>query len=118
MSSCNSRKLVSSQSDTWTCKEAQLFDVPIPIDAKPEKKQGEEEPVKGSCFEVSFRSGLTLSDVILFYQQEMERLGWAEYISFVGCQANLIFEKPSKIVSIAIIPTKKDLRITIFQQAR
>jgi hypothetical protein len=102
--------------DEWIAQEAKLFDVPVLIDAVPEKLSEPDE--SEITMTVRYRAKSALPDAVEFYEQEMERYGWNLWNSFITQEALLIFEKPSKICAILIKPYKDQINVTIFSKPK
>lgn len=68
--------------------EARLVDVPIPLQST-WLYAGE---VNGS---ITFSTPLQPQELVDFYRQEMERLGWVEQVYFSQAELLLIFKKPN-----------------------
>lgn len=88
--------------------EAQLTDIPFPVQVTPRILSGSKTGAMG----LTFMSHFLLSDLVRFYQFEMERLGWKELHLFsVESEILLVFEKPQKFCTVSIRP---DNRVVIF----
>lgn len=91
--------------------EAQLTDIPFPVQVTPRILSGSTARAVG----LTFVSHFLLNDLVRFYQFEMERLGWKELHLFsVESEILLVFEKPQKFCTVSIRP---DNRVVIFFDA-
>ncbi len=93
-------------------QEAKLFDVPVLIDAVPEKQLNYNQEQLGLT-SFSYRVPTELQKAVSFYNEEMERFGWKQFVQFCEAEALLIFEKPNKICSISLRSEKKALYVLI-----
>jgi len=100
--------------DSWIQQEAKLYDVPILIDAQPDDTNKQPD----SLSQVSFFANVDFAEAILFYEQEMERFGWNLLGSFIEDEALLVFDKPTKMCSVSIRPSKKHVRVVIFLKSK
>ncbi len=81
-------------------EEAKLFDITVPLNAKLYNRARFEN---SSQITVGFTTNLSEEELLLFYREEMERLGWQEVTSFTANQELLLlFDKPHKTCSILI----------------
>lgn len=88
--------------------EAHLTDIPLPVQVVPRILSGSHADSTG----LTFVSAFQLTDLVRFYQFEMERLGWKElHIFSVESEVLLVFEKPQKFCTVSIRP---DNRVVIF----
>ncbi len=88
--------------------EAHLTDIPLPVQVVTHTLSGSTHDSTGLTFVSPFK----FSDIIKFYQFEMERLGWKELQLFsVSSEMLLVFEKPQKFCTVSIRP---DNRVVIF----
>ncbi|MEX0940033.1 MAG: hypothetical protein WDZ41_01605 [Candidatus Babeliales bacterium] len=109
LSSCvPQNNIFLKKEDIWSECEARIYDIPILIDAMPEKIEE-----KDSGVFISYKATLSLQDIVHFYEDEMERLGWQLFASFEQFEQLLIFEKPSKIAAISIRPDKNKFLVVL-----
>jgi len=88
-------------------KEAKFSDIPIPFGAEPIEE----------CFVSSkhmvmlgYKISIMHSEVVKFYMQEMECLGWQSDACFDGPETLMIFKKPSKVCTVSIREIKETSR--------
>jgi hypothetical protein len=86
----NQKKLVSC-----TQQEAKLTDIPIPLGSK-QLKTGITEN------SYAYRTNWKMKELVVFYEKEMEREGWAKKYSFNEFEGLLAFDKPNRIAFISI----------------
>lgn len=113
LSSCKKNKdLVAKR---WKSKhlEARLYDVPVLLNAQLVQNINNTASVDESSI-ISYESEVSFDAIALYYQEEMERLGWWQTAAFKGSEILLNFEKPNKYCSISIRPFKKLSRVIIF----
>jgi len=81
--------------------EAKLSDVPIPLNSEPLRE----------CFDyccadkkiiLGYISDIKTLDVVKFYNNQMERLGWEKVALFEGFETLIIFKKPARFCSISV----------------
>lgn len=78
--------------------EAKFYDIPIPLAITPISKDITETSY-------SFYVNSKVSDLISFYNSELENFGWKKMVQFCSFETLLIFFKPNnKYVSICIRP--------------
>ncbi len=115
-SACNKRKVCrENETEVWnsTHLEARLYDVPILIDAKSMHLLNSAE--QGDNIIVAYASTMTMNDVLLFYQEHMERFGWRQIMCFKSDGEVLFnFEKPQKYCSISLRFSHLGVHIVIF----
>lgn len=119
LSSCGGPKnysLARKSHDDWVAQEAKLFDVPVLIDARPEKLTQLEEAEEVAS--VSYTAHISLTEAIDFYEQEMERYGWNLWHSLISQEALLVFEKPSKICTVSLRPYKNQIKVVIYSKSK
>ncbi len=82
--------------------EATLLDIPFPLGAMPVAQEyAKNSETKGQHF-LAYTTILSESDLIAFYEQEMERLGWQKMVVLPDFETMLIFSKPDRICSISL----------------
>jgi len=89
--------------------EAKLYDIPVPIDSESLKGYFGCTSTKNSSQNsiiLGYVNTLSDTDIIAFYNQEMERLGWKQICFFDGINDGieklLLFKKPSRFCSVLI----------------
>jgi hypothetical protein len=104
-----------AQVKRWQSKhlEAKLYDVPVLLNAQLVQNINNTACVDESSI-VSYEVPVDHEQASLFYQEEMERLGWWQTAAFKGSESLLNFEKPNKYCSVSIRPLKKISRVIIF----
>jgi len=86
----------SLKNDNYMAHEAKFFDIPMPLGFKLNK-----EGITENSY--SFFIKKTVSDLISFYESEMETFGWNKFASFINFESILIFVKPNgKKISVSI----------------
>lgn len=115
LNSCGLHNNHKQSIDDWTAQEAKNYDIPILIDARPEKVPQRFEDA--SCLMI-YNAHTAMDESIAFYQQEMERYGWNLLTSFINHETLLIFEKPSKNCCISIRSNKDQIKIVIFLKSK
>jgi len=83
--------------------EAQMSDVPVPVVAKP---VGVSCGTSGGTM-LAYECSLSKKDLVQFYTQEMERLGWQQVVEFSGDEVLLTFKKPGRFCTACVRPTRK-----------
>lgn len=121
LSSCVSERKQSAQNDAHTSslqknvkknrkvsladiiiQEAKQADIPIPLSAKPLSHY---YYVDADRVMLGYRDSiLSTADLISYYEQEMERLGWRSIFAVKGIEAVLQFEKPGRLCIVSIRP--------------
>jgi hypothetical protein len=111
--SCKKDKDFAAQ--RWQSKhlEAKLYDVPVLLNAQLVQNINNTACVDESSI-VSYEVEASHETIAVYYQEEMERLGWWQTAAFKGSETLLNFEKPNKYCSISIRPLKKISRVIIF----
>lgn len=101
----------------WAEKEAKLYDIPVMLNARPYYgtqsyfvSQGSDEVL---AYTISHKN---LDEIVLFYSQEMERLGWQIIKKFYAYEVFLYFQKPLSACAVSIRSFKTDFLITVFMQ--
>lgn len=83
-------------------QEAKQADIPIPLSAKP---LSHHYYVDADRVMLGYRdTTLSSEDLISYYEQEMERLGWRSIFAVMGTEAVLQFEKPGRLCIVSIRP--------------
>jgi len=97
-------------------KEAKLSDIPVPLNAEPLQTYFQQtSSSKNSCNNIcnNIILGYKIADmypkhrdyllnIVTFYLQEMERLGWKQVAFFDGFEKLIVFKKPSRFCTISI----------------
>ena len=86
--------------------EAKLHDVPVLVDAEVMQNISQTASLGESTI-IKYESNIHLNDAFLFYQEQMEQLGWKQTAAFKGEEPLLNFEKPQKYCSISLRSHKK-----------
>lgn len=86
--------------------KARLSDVPIPLGAIPQLKLVGEKSF-------GYLLGVDETDLVSYYQVEMEQHGWRLLGQFDSVEKQLIFEKPHKLSSISIRTNKDKYQVLI-----
>lgn len=109
------KKDENSLARRWQSKhlEAKLHDVPVLLNAQLMQNINNTACVDESSI-ISYEVPIDHDQATIFYQEEMERLGWWQTAAFKGAESLLNFEKPNKYCSISVRPCKKISRIIIF----
>ncbi len=82
--------------------EATILDIPFPLGAMPVTQEyAKNSAAKGQHF-LAYTTTLSESDLIVFYEQEMERLGWQKMVVLPDFETMLIFSKPDRMCSISL----------------
>lgn len=81
--------------------ETTLLDIPFPLGAMPVDPEHTQTGVSGQQF-LAYTVSLSESDLVKFYEQEMERLGWQKMTVLRDFETMLIFAKPDRICSISL----------------
>lgn len=84
-------------------QEAKLADVPFPLNIQPLSAFNilPEEPNHSL---LGYTTATDVSELVMFYQQEMERLGWQENMHVKGSETQLLFQKPDRVCSVSLRP--------------
>jgi hypothetical protein len=88
-------------------KELTLVDIPVPLYQYriPMKMISEVDDAEQSDVVLGYASLLSVADLVMFYQQEMERLGWMLIKHFATEQESvLVFNAPRRICVVTIQP--------------
>lgn len=113
LSSCKKNRELDMQ--RWNSRhlEAKLYDVPVLLNAQLVQNINNTACIDESSI-ISYEAAEPYENIALYYQEEMERLGWWQTATFKGSETLLNFEKPNKYCSISIRPLKKVSRVIIF----
>jgi hypothetical protein len=111
---CKSPSYHQKKYNAWSEQEARLYDIPVLINSQPVNVVSDDE-TKPSGF--SYCAGTSLEDAVIFYEHEMERLGWQLFSKFDAEEVLLVFEKPTKISAISFRPKKNQVLVVIFSHA-
>ncbi|GEM_PF-1831144 len=86
-------------------KEARLIDIPVLLSSKPIYDFFSQDFFDDSGgLQLGYKTNLLPSEVVSFYQQEMERNGWRTLSFFQGNEISQIFVKPGRVCAISIRP--------------
>lgn len=85
-------------------QEAKLIDIPIPLNACPVPYYFADVSNRGQELSLAYESTMSSDDLVLFYTQEMERLGWKKAASIHTVETLLYFEKPDRFCVISLRP--------------
>ncbi len=113
LSSCirqHSKKKAQEHNNAITSvfqQEAMLVDIPIPLYDERILVQGKHSQAEQNATMLGYRSSLLSDDIIEFYMQEMERLGWRQVKVFKGIESLLQFESPGRLCTISVRENKK-----------
>lgn len=90
-------------------------DIPVPMDAVQKRNYCQAEP---DLYAIGYTSVEHQDDLIAFYLQQMELLGWQCWWQTQGLEALLMFEKPHKQCAISIRPgsSRKKTDIVVMQK--
>ena len=101
VSSCTKKIEKKEYQNYWRQYEARLYDIPITINAKPLSEYCTQcEP--DQAIQLGYSTALSKENIIKFYQQEMERMGWLEYGIVCGYEFVVQFEKPRRFCTVSI----------------
>ena len=92
---CYQRPQSQSMRVSFTDLEARHADIPVPLKHTPLTKELTENTI-------AYTAPIPLEELISFYQNEMERMGWNMFAELVGSQTILVFEKPFKNCAITL----------------
>ena len=87
-------------------REAKLMDIPIPLGVEPLADYFSESSCSQEKCSLGYRSRILYDDLMLFYTQEMERLGWKKSAEIETVETLLYFEKPTRFCVISLRPEK------------
>lgn len=76
-------------------------DVPIPVDASEKRNYYQ---AAADAYAVGYTTALKQDDLVAFYKQQMELLGWHCWWDTSGLEALMLFEKPHKQCAVSIRP--------------
>lgn len=96
------QKPLSFSENVQQC-EAQMADIAVPVVAK---ARGVSCDANGGTM-IAYECVLSKIELIQFYRQEMERLGWQQVVEFSGDEVLLTFKKPGRFCTACIRPTRK-----------
>ncbi len=82
--------------------EAKLSDIPIPIGSKPLKQYFKSSKVDSQEAILGYVSDQSMSELIIFFEQQMEQYGWSQAAVISGIEHLIIFEKPDQICVISL----------------
>ncbi len=90
-------------------------DIPIPVDATEKRNYYEATP---EVYAVGYITGEKRDELVAFYKQQMELLGWHCWWDTQGLEALLMFEKPHKQCAVSIRPssTRRKSDIIVMQK--
>jgi hypothetical protein len=95
-------------------QEAKLMDVPIPLDVVPNPNYFSDIS-SGDDILLGYVAITSSDDLVFFYIQEMERLGWKKRSMVTGSVESLLyFEKPERFCSVSLRPAQRKTTIVIF----
>lgn len=99
-------------------QEAKLIDVPIPLDVVPNPNYFSDIS-SGDDLLLGYIATTSPDDLVFFYIQEMERLGWKNRSMSIGAVESLLyFEKPRRFCSVSLRPAQRKTVIIIFSGNR
>ncbi len=88
-------------------QEAMLVDIPIPLYDERLPAYDPDADSKNNTIMLGYKTSLTVDNVIEFYTQQMERLGWNHVKLFKGSESLLQFESPDRLCTISVRPRLK-----------
>lgn len=90
-------------------------DIPVPIDAVEKRNYCQAKP---DVYAVGYTAHEDQEELIAFYKQQMELLGWHCWWDTQGLEALLMFEKPHKHCAVSIRPSgsRKKTDIIVMQK--
>ncbi|MCX5922278.1 MAG: hypothetical protein NTX86_03045 [Candidatus Dependentiae bacterium] len=83
-------------------REAKLDDIPIPLSAFLQSYDPKKSSTLVDSIMLTYTVFLSRNDIMLFYDREMERLGWQKLAFVNDEEALLLFSKPTKVCSISL----------------
>lgn len=83
--------------------EARLGDLPVPLMVKAVTAS---DDGKGRYL-IVYKTDISLVDLIHFYEQEMEKLGWLKVSAFVGEELLFLFKKQKQSCIVSVRPQKQ-----------
>jgi len=86
--------------------EARLVDIAIPLESKPIRKL-----LSQQTFVYAIKK--TREEIVSFYEQEMERLGWDLLAADSNQETLLIFNKPHRVSTVSIRGSGKRKQVYI-----
>lgn len=87
-------------------QEAMLIDVPIPLYDERLAIHNSDQITQNTTM-LGYRSPLSIDDIIMFYTEQMERLGWNTIKIFNGIESLMQFESPDRLCTISVRPHHK-----------
>jgi len=103
---CKSAKIRKDTADAWLCEvervEAQLVDIPLPLKTLLTPRAVSFSDTDATAVMLHYTVKLTVEDVCLFYQQEMERLGWQQQLFFTGQESVFVFDRLRRSCVISV----------------
>jgi hypothetical protein len=95
--SCDGTKIRKDTASAWLCEvervEAQLVDIPLPLKTLLTPRAVSFSDTDATAVMLQYTVKLTVEEICLFYQQEMERLGWQQQLFFTGQESVLVFDR-------------------------
>ncbi|MEX0849537.1 MAG: hypothetical protein WD055_04875 [Candidatus Dependentiae bacterium] len=90
-------------------------DIPIPVDATEKKNYCQ---AKADVYTVGYSTSQHQDELIAFYKQQMELLGWHCWWNTESIEGLMLFEKPHKQCAISIRPSnsRKKSDIVVMQK--
>ena len=79
-------------------QEARLMDIPVPLGVEPKPELAGDATVDQLV--LGYVTELDMATLVVFYQREMERLGWQQLSYVAGVEQLLVFSKPGKLCAI------------------
>lgn len=98
--------------------EAKLVDIPLPLKTLLEPQQIAFSAIDATAVMRVYKARLTVDEIVLFYQQEMERMGWRQELFFAGQDSLLVFERPTRSCVVSIRPGKQSVELMIVTGAK
>lgn len=91
------------------------IDIPIPIDAVEKRNYCQAKP---DVYAAGYTAPENQDELVAFYKQQMELLGWHCWWDTQGLEALLMFEKPHKHCAVSIRPSssRKKTDIIVMQK--
>jgi len=81
--------------------EAKLADVPVPLNVVPLREYFDQSCADKKII-LGYTSDVKRIEIVKFYNDQMERLGWENVAYFDGRETLMIFKKPSKFCSVSV----------------
>ena len=98
--------------------EAKLVDIPLPLKTLLEPQKVSFSDRDATAVMLNYHVRLSVDEVSLFYQQEMERAGWQEVMLFAGPESLLVFERSARSCIITVRSAKQLTELTIVVGAK